>query len=303
MTITVVIPCWNCASTIARAVSSALENDALVIVVDDGSTDSSVDELRAFEGKIQIISGVNVGAPGARNIGFDRVETEFVLFLDADDYIAPGSLQAWAQIPDKDMIFGPHAFETQGVVQKVQCSVGLNNELILRSWFGGDYIAHCSVLWRADFLRHIGGWNESLRRNEDGELVMRALILGARVGWCDQGLGVYVQHDDPGRVSKRSSPDILLEQIGMFAELEDLARRQGLQLGAAFFAPAFYGIACEAYNSDYAEVGAAALAQARARGLRGHPGTWRHRIAASALGLEQKTRLAKWLRLAHGAHS
>lgn len=88
MKISVVIPTFNRADRIARAVRSALEQTlapAEVIVVDDGSTDLTRRVLSPFIGRIRYLLTPNGGVSRARNTGIAACRSEWVAFLDSDD--------------------------------------------------------------------------------------------------------------------------------------------------------------------------------------------------------------------------
>lgn len=95
--VTVIIPTYNRASTIGRAIAS-VENQknisAQMIIVDDGSTDDTVKIIKSDfkKSKILLIEQENRGACSARNNGIDRVRTEYVAFLDSDDEMLPDHL-------------------------------------------------------------------------------------------------------------------------------------------------------------------------------------------------------------------
>lgn len=98
--ISVVIPVYNAADLLPRAVGSVLMqdfDDYEVILVNDGSTDGSADvcdELMAHESHVRVIHKDNGGVSSARNAGIDAARGEYVMFLDADDAIRDGSLDA-----------------------------------------------------------------------------------------------------------------------------------------------------------------------------------------------------------------
>ena len=100
----VVIPCYNYESFVERAILSVLdqaESDCEVVVVDDGSTDNSWDAIertgvRAF--RIE-----NGGARLACLYGFDKTTAPFVLFLDADDELKPGSIDQIIKLLDPNV--------------------------------------------------------------------------------------------------------------------------------------------------------------------------------------------------------
>lgn len=95
-TVSVIIPAYRAAHTIARALDSALGQTcppAEVLVVDDGSPDDLAAAVRPYEGRVALLSKPNGGAASARNWGLDRARGEFVAFLDADDEWEPHKLE------------------------------------------------------------------------------------------------------------------------------------------------------------------------------------------------------------------
>lgn len=101
--ISVIVPSYNCARYIAAALESALQQDypnKEILVVDDGSTDNSLEVLRGFGDRIQVITQANAGAAAARNTGLRAAKGEYLAFLDADDLWLPGKLTAQANYLD-----------------------------------------------------------------------------------------------------------------------------------------------------------------------------------------------------------
>lgn len=95
--ISIVIPLYNKQDAICESVESALSQtiaDIEVIVVDDGSTDNSLDILSNFSDKrLRIIHKNNGGVSSARNHGINNAKGEWILFLDADDILLPNCLE------------------------------------------------------------------------------------------------------------------------------------------------------------------------------------------------------------------
>jgi glycosyltransferase involved in cell wall biosynthesis len=88
MTVSAVIPTYNSARTLTRAIESVLNQTVppqSVIVVDDGSTDETPVVLRAYGSRITVISQPNAGAGAARSAGTRATRTDFIAYLDADD--------------------------------------------------------------------------------------------------------------------------------------------------------------------------------------------------------------------------
>lgn len=89
----IIIPLYNKAATVARAVRSVQAQtltDWHLIVVDDGSTDNSAEIIAGFkDGRIELVRQENRGPGAARNTGIARAASEYVAFLDADDELLP----------------------------------------------------------------------------------------------------------------------------------------------------------------------------------------------------------------------
>jgi glycosyltransferase involved in cell wall biosynthesis len=97
--VSIIIPVYNAESSIGKITSSILSEglkDVELILVDDGSTDSTLKILRGIKSNrkdITVISQKNGGPSSARNSGIKRAKGEYIQFYDADDNIAPGALQ------------------------------------------------------------------------------------------------------------------------------------------------------------------------------------------------------------------
>ena len=88
------------------------------------------------------------------------------------------------------------------------------------NWVNGRFFPPCCVAWKADSVRAIGGWDERLKKDQDGELMVRALTRGLTVAVSGAGNGVYWQHASEGRLTRAAqiehitaSADIVYEQI------------------------------------------------------------------------------------------
>ena len=92
--LSIIIPVYNMARYVARCLRSILEQDFIdyeLIIIDDGSTDDTASIIRQFsDSRINLISTANHGVSYARNRGMHEAKGRFLLFIDADDYIAPG---------------------------------------------------------------------------------------------------------------------------------------------------------------------------------------------------------------------
>jgi len=115
----IVIPCYNYGHWLTRAVASVLAqggDDWELLIIDDGSTDDTAQVARELlarhPGRLRFLSQPNRGAAAARNRGIDETGGEYLIFLDADDELAPGALATYrellARMPAADLLAGAH---------------------------------------------------------------------------------------------------------------------------------------------------------------------------------------------------
>ena len=103
MTISVIIPVHNATTTLVRCLRSVLFQTYRpfeIIVIDDGSTDSSLAILQDYAVKypqLHVLSQTNHGVSSARNAGIEAATGDWLMFLDADDYLAPTALERLVQ--------------------------------------------------------------------------------------------------------------------------------------------------------------------------------------------------------------
>jgi glycosyltransferase involved in cell wall biosynthesis len=100
-TISAVIPAYNAAKYIGRAIDSVLMQSRAadeIIVVDDGSTDGTGDVVSAYGSKVKYIRQENAGASAARNAGIKAAACEWIAFLDSDDEWLKGHLQTQMEL-------------------------------------------------------------------------------------------------------------------------------------------------------------------------------------------------------------
>jgi glycosyltransferase involved in cell wall biosynthesis len=111
--VSVVIPAYNSRSYIAPALDSILvqkHRPLEILVVDDGSTDSTAQMVRAYAPEVRLIEQDQRGHPAARNAGIRAATGEFLAFLDHDDLWSPDKLErqiaSFERNPALDLVFG-----------------------------------------------------------------------------------------------------------------------------------------------------------------------------------------------------
>lgn len=117
MRLSIIIPVFQVEETLASCVRSVLDQtfrDYEIILVDDGSTDSSpaiCDRFAKEDRRIRVVHQSNKGQSAARNTGLQKAHGEYVTFIDSDDYIAPDTLHQLMTVlkvhPDYDILEYP----------------------------------------------------------------------------------------------------------------------------------------------------------------------------------------------------
>lgn len=106
MRLSVIIPMYNCAPVIERCLDSLeVPAEAEVLVVDDGSTDNGREVvLRYAEAHpyVRLLRKENGGVSSARNTGIESAQGKYLMFVDADDYLAPGGLERLLELAEKE---------------------------------------------------------------------------------------------------------------------------------------------------------------------------------------------------------
>jgi len=293
--VAVVIPSYNAERWVVRAIESALAQGAgQVIVVDDGSTDRTLDKATAFGDRVSCLTGPNRGANHARNKGLSRVDRPYVVFLDADDFFDGPMLHdsvVEAARHDADIVLAPMRIERADGESSVRDHLlgAVDPEVLLGDWVRGHFINPSATLWRTGFIRRLG-WDENIYSNQDGDTMYRALLLYPRVRAHRGGCGVYWRQNT-GSISHSESHRALESRLTVMSRLLDAVQGTPFQCHSSLIDREMYRIARRSFANGHADIGRSALERRRCNGYRSHHGPWRHRLACSILGLELKTRL------------
>jgi glycosyltransferase involved in cell wall biosynthesis len=186
--LTVVTPCLNAVATLPEALRSVREQDypdVEHIVVDGGSTDGTVDVLRATDG-VRWVSEPDRGLSHAMNKGIAMATGEVIGELNADDRYRPGTLAAvaaaFAVSAGVEWVTGRcPIIDADG--REIRRSVTAYKNALLRRYSFGLYLTHNFVsapatFFRTDVLREIGGFDERYRISVDYDLQLKLARRG-----------------------------------------------------------------------------------------------------------------------------
>lgn len=179
--ISVIIPLYNKEAIIERSLQSVLSqnyDDFDVIIVNDGSTDHSMDIVRRIKDpRIVLIEQENGGPSKARNTGIKNAKGEWIVFLDADDELLPGALKRFGRLirehTDANFFACPYyCFNGHETLVKYPSKEGrLENPY--KAHFLNTYFNRTGSFTCKKKLAEVHSFNEGLRRYEDLEAWFR----------------------------------------------------------------------------------------------------------------------------------
>ena len=173
--VSVVVPAFNAASTIAETLASACaqtHGDMEILVVDDGSTDATPEIVAEFsrqDARVVALSQANGGVARARNLALHHAKGEFVAPLDADDLWHPTKiarqLARFAANPEADLVYCWSVdIDGEGMVIEQRRDVRRYEGDVFAHMVQANFIDSSSIpLIRREALRAVGGWDENLR--------------------------------------------------------------------------------------------------------------------------------------------
>lgn len=182
-TVSVVIPAYNAEVYVKEAVTSVLRQSyplEEIVVVDDGSTDGTLQALRELEAanpdRVLVMSGPNKGGSAARNRGMAAATGEYIEFLDADDLLFPEKIERdVAMLSERPaLLFGLH--EGYHGSEKVFEASGFPSP---DPWvcFVSNKFGHTSAnLFRRDAVVKAGRWDETRPFAQEYDLIARMLM-------------------------------------------------------------------------------------------------------------------------------
>ncbi len=230
MSVSVLIPTYNCSKYIDEAIKSVLNQtfqDFEIIVVDDGSTDNTKDIVKKYD-RVKYIYQEHKGIPATRNRLLDEAKGDFIAFLDSDDFYTQDKLEKqlnylndhpealfvkakrfnFSDIDEKDMN------EIQKKLVKIAGKTGI-----------------AAALFRKEFFDKCGKFNEKCKNGEWDELFSRIKNMGIETTHHLEDI-VYYRRIHDKNISVRSALTqkekyaLIAEGIRQFRKLDKLKGRE-----------------------------------------------------------------------------
>lgn len=210
--VSIIIPVYNADRYIAQAIQSALNQtwpNKEIIVIDDGSTDQSLNIINCFAGNlVKVYTIINSGASAARNYGIKLSAGQYIQFLDADDLLSPDKIES-------QMVLIGHSSDYLGLCGTIHfqdgtdhlsyplepewVSAGTDNpadfliKLYSEKIFGpyGGMIQPNAWLTPKALIEKGGLWNEMRNPDDDGEFFCRMVLASKGIKYAHTGINYY----------------------------------------------------------------------------------------------------------------
>jgi len=227
LTISVVIPAYNVEQCITRTIESVLAQTHPadeIIVIDDGSTDKTIEVVRTFGDKVILIEQENGGASLARNNGIKAAKSRWIAFLDADDEWLEEKLELQIDLlkqnPDLDWITGNYyLYDTQTALKTAALSQSdlsdISSVLCKGNRFNDFFEAYMvrghghtdTMLIKRDLLIEAGMFDVDLPRINDYDMWLRIAYLKKSLGFVLVPTAIYHTNISTSIVSTYKSED------------------------------------------------------------------------------------------------
>ncbi len=232
--VSVIVPVYNAEEYIGATLDSIINQDFNsyeIIVVDDGSTDQSPEiiseKLTKSTADYRIIRQDNAGVSSARNRGMQEATGEYLVFIDADDYVTGNHLSelyngqtdfSMVQFIKKenDKLSTPHRFSTESIT----CDEFIKKELRMEMPFNFWQLMYKASIIKENSIR----FNPNLIYGEDIDFALRALLYGDEVAISNEATYYYIQHSQS---AIKTSEYRRFEVIEIFENLAEFYRSQG----------------------------------------------------------------------------
>ena len=231
--VSIIIPVFNASNFVIECLTSVQQQtykNLQVIIVNDGSTDSSLDLIQNFiknDARFELVNQENKGCSAAKNKGLEFVKGDFVQYLDADDVLSSDKIEnqiiALTNNTNSIAVCKTIVFEYKLVDTNIEIDTDLiyhggnNIDFIARLW-GGEgrmgMVQPNAYLIPINIINKIGKWDETLSPSpdEDGEYFARAIFSATNIIYT-KGINYYRKIEHINSLSKEKS---YLHAVGLF---------------------------------------------------------------------------------------
>lgn len=210
----IIIPVYNKANFIENTLKSVFQQsftDYEILLINDGSTDDSESKIVTFnDSRIHYYSKKNEGVSETRNLGIEKAKSEFIVFLDADDYWYPNFLEEMflliKRYPEQSVFSAAIEIENKKTVIPSLYSIEKVSDNVIVNYFEASYkegvlFTSCAVFHKSVFEK-VGKFDPLIKSGQDTDLWIRIGIIYPVV-FSFKILTRYIY--DPNSLSKKKS--------------------------------------------------------------------------------------------------
>ncbi len=220
-TISVIIPCFNNEETIIETIESITKQEYSsyeIIIVNDGSTDKSADIVSNFikinnSNNITLINQINSGPSKSRNNGADKATGKYLLFLDADDLIAPSYIKKCIDYLEQN--------QNINIVYSNAAFIGARKgnwnlpEFKLPNYLVENCIFISAVI-RKEVFDKVGKFDENLHFLEDWELWIKIIMEFGGVHRISETLFYYRKRFDKSSITDNENIELIKDSSRLY---------------------------------------------------------------------------------------
>ena len=271
-------------------------------MADDGSTDESAAIAERFG--CRVVRGRFGGASATRLAGLAEATGDALMFLDADDLLGPNCIAELGAVLENHPVsiaccawMRYERVAASWLALPPSCAPRRPGQDDLAAWLTGWYHPPCSILWSRSAYARSGGWDVGVAVNNDGDLMMRALVAGTPLVLTDQATAYYRRLPD----GAQSLSGRRFSRVGLMSRLDvldriarNLADNGNISRYRADIAEAYAGIAQDARADATDLAGRAGDAVQYHGGMNRSRRMRRHMFSAGAryLGIGRKRSLS-----------
>jgi len=242
--VTVIIMTYNRVYVLGETIESVVSQTYRpieLIVVDDGSTDNTqliveetVNKHKKDQNiKIRYLRQDHHGAPAARNLALINCHGEYIQFLGSDDLLDSEKIRKQMIVASRypeTILCGPWMYfweENGQYVKERGEEINLNEDIILQ-WLKGKFFIEIAFLWPRNLIYHIGPWDESLVREQDGDYFLRAVLQKMKFSYVPETFSYWrILPSGCPSISTTPSSDALMSRIRVVQKLRFVLEDRG----------------------------------------------------------------------------
>ncbi|MCZ4221799.1 glycosyltransferase [Pedobacter rhodius] len=268
------MPVYNSNRFLGESIQSVLQQsykNIELIIVDDGSTDGSLQTAKQFEKfGVKIFSQKNRGAASARNKGLSLATGSFIQYLDADDLLETNKITIQMQVlknDTKSIAFGDcinfkeQIYSENTILNSHYCrdikTTEKPDDFIIKMNGGisdlptGMVEIH-SWLCPKNIIEEAGPWNEKLTVDDDGEFFLRVILNSRRIHYLPKSLTYYRKYNDNSSLSNNTGKKNLTASIDSLKSKADiLLRSKSAFVYKKIMSDYFWQLAIRCYPDEY----------------------------------------------------